>query len=67
MPNIVDNFTFIETPIKDVFVIIENDGNQVAKSFKPVLIPSEMTMVKLVSDKLKDIKGELTVRLEKRA
>ena len=57
----------VRKPIKDVFVIIENNGNQVARLFKQVLIPSEMTMVKLNSEKLKDIKGDLTVRLEKRA
>ena len=56
----------VRKPIKDVFIVIENNGTQVAKVVKPVLIPSEMTMVKLSSDKLKDINGELTVRLEKR-
>lgn len=56
----------VRKPIQDVFVIIESNGQQIAKIMKPVLIPSEMTMVKLPVDKLSGVEGEMTVRLEKR-
>lgn len=56
----------VRKPIKDVFVVIESNGEVISKIMKPVLIPSEMTMVKLSIDKLANVKGELTVRLEKR-
>ncbi len=56
----------VRQPVKDVFLIIESNGQQIAKMFKPVLIPSEMVMVKLSKDKLPLIKGEVTLRLEAR-
>ena len=56
----------VRKPIKDVFLIIESDGQQIAKMFKPVLIPSEMVMVKLANDKLSNVKGEIILRLEAR-
>lgn len=56
----------VRKPVKDVWLIIESRGEQVAKLFKPVLIPSEMVMVKLSKDKLSLIKDEVTLRLEAR-
>ena len=56
----------VRKPVKDVFLIIESNGQQIAKQFKPVLIPSEMVMVKLAKDKLALLKGEVSLRLEAR-
>ena len=56
----------VRTPVKDVFLIIESNGQQIAKMIKPVLIPSEMVMVKLSKDKLSLIKSEISLRLEAR-
>ena len=56
----------VRKPVKDVWLIIESNGEQVAKIMKPVLIPSEMVMVKLSKDKLDLIKDEVTLRLEAR-
>jgi hypothetical protein len=64
-----ENVTFkfrVRKPVKDVWLIIESNGQQVAKIMKPVLIPSEMVMVKLSKDKLDLIKDEVTLRLEAR-
>ena len=56
----------VRKPVKDVFLIIESSGQQIAKIVKPVLIPSEMVMVKLSKDKLSLIKDEISLRLEAR-
>ena len=56
----------VRCPVKDVNLIIESNGQQIAKIFKPVLIPSEMVMVKLSKDKLSLIQGEVSLRLEAR-
>ena len=56
----------VRKPVKDVYLIIENNGQQIAKIMKPVLIPSEMVMVKLSKDKLSNLKGDVTLRLEGR-
>ena len=56
----------VRKPVKDVNLIIESNGQLISKIFKPVLIPSEMVMVKLSKDKLIDIKEEITMRLEAR-
>ena len=56
----------VRKPVKDVFLIIESNGEQIAKMFKPVLIPSEMVMVKLAKEKLGLLKGEVSLRLEER-
>ena len=56
----------VKKPVKDVFLIIESNGQQIAKMMKPVLIPSEMVMVKLSKDKLSLIKDEISLRLEER-
>ena len=56
----------VRKPVKDVNLIIESNGQLISKIFKPVLIPSEMVMVKLSKDKLTAIKEEITMRLEAR-
>ncbi len=56
----------VRKPVKDVYLIIESNGEQVLKQFKPVLIPSEMVMVKLSKDKLASIKDEVSLRLEEK-
>ena len=56
----------VRKPVKDVYLIIESNGEQIAKIFKPVLIPSEMVMVKLASDKLANVDKEVSLRLEER-
>ena len=56
----------VKQPVKDVYLVIESQGVVIDKIIKPVLIPSEMTMVKLSLDKLQNIKGELSLRIEKR-
>ena len=56
----------VRRPVKDVNLIIESNGEVIAKMPKPVLIPSEMVMVKLKEDKLSLMKGEVLLRLEER-
>ena len=56
----------VRRPVKDVKVVIESGGEKIQEIIKPVLIPSEMTMIKLNKDKLSLIKGDLSVRIESR-
>lgn len=56
----------VRKPVQDVFVFVENNGVLLAKVLKPALIPSEMTMIKIPAEKLLNLQGEVTVRLEKR-
>ena len=56
----------VRRPVKDVKVVIESGGEKIQEIIKPVLIPSEMTMIKLSKDKLSLIKGDLSVRIESR-
>ena len=64
-----ENITFkfrVRKPVKDMNLIIESNNIVITKMFKPVLIPSEMVMVKFPAEKLKDVQGEITLRLEAR-
>ena len=64
-----ENVTFkfrVRKPVKDMNLIIESNNTVITKMFKPVLIPSEMVMVKFPAEKLKDVQGEITLRLEAR-
>ncbi len=54
----------VRKPVKDMNVIIESNGQLISKIFKPALIPSEMVMVKLSKDKLANVQGEISLRLE---
>ena len=56
----------VRKPAKDVFLIIESNNNVIAKIVKPVLIPSEMVMVKFAKDKISQLGDEVTLRLEAR-
>ena len=56
----------VRKPVKDVFLIIESNKNVIAKIVKPVLIPSEMVMVKFAKDKISQLGDEVTLRLEAR-
>lgn len=57
----------VRSPIKDVYVIVESNGQVICKIFKPVLIPSEMTMIKVKNELLSNIKDNIIVRLEMRS
>ena len=57
----------VRKPIKNVFVNFSSNGEVVHKVVKPVLIPSEMVMIKVSKDKLMNVKGEeIEVGLEER-
>ena len=56
----------VRKPVKDMFLIIESNNNVIAKIVKPVLIPSEMVMVKFAKDKISQLGDEVTLRLEAR-
>ena len=56
----------VRKPVKDQFVLVKSGENVLLKTFKPVLIPSEMVMIKLAKDKLKDVKEDIVISLEER-
>ena len=57
----------VRKPIKNVFVTIKDGDKEIMKVMKPVLIPSEMVMIKISKDNLAKIVGEeLVVGLEER-
>ena len=57
----------VRKPVKNVFVNFVANEESINKVVKPVLIPSEMVMIKISKDKLANIKGdELIVSLEER-
>ena len=56
----------VRKPIKNVFVNFSSEGNIFHKVVKPVLIPSEMVMIKVNKDKLASANSEITVSLEER-
>ena len=57
----------VRKPVKNVFVNFKSNGEVIYKVIKPVLIPSEMVMIKLGKDKLANVKGEeIEVSLEER-
>ena len=56
----------VRRPVKDVNLVIESGVEIVAKMVKPVLIPSEMVMVKIAPEKLAMLKDEVSLRLEER-
>ncbi len=65
-----DSITFkfrVRRPIQNVFVTFEDNGNEIAKFVRPVLIPSEMVMLKLNQAQLAKIEsGEITVSIKER-
>ena len=57
----------VRRPIQNVFVTIKDGEEVVSKVMKPVLIPSEMVMIKLKKEQLDKINGnEIVVGLEER-
>ena len=56
----------VRKPVTDQNVIIRSGEEVLMKVPKPVLIPSEMVMIKLNKDKLVDVKEDITVSLEDR-
>ena len=65
-----DSITFkfrVRKPINNVFVTIKDGENLISKALKPVLIPSEMVMVKLNKEQLAKINSnEIVISLEER-
>lgn len=65
-----DDITFkfrVRKPIQNVFVNFKSGDALIHKVVRPVLIPSEMVMIKLNKDKLKDLPlQEIEVSLEER-
>ena len=67
--NTEENITLkfrVRKPVKDVNLIIRSGDKIIQKIVKPVMIPSEMDMVKLDTEKLKDVAQELTLLVEER-
>ena len=57
----------VRKPIQNVFVKFESNEELIHKVVKPVLIPSEMVMIKIPASKLSLVKGEeIVVSLEER-
>ncbi len=54
----------VRKPIKDLNVIFLDKDKEIKKIFKSVLIPSEMTEIKLTNDELKLFKNNITVKVE---
>ena len=67
--NVQENVTLkfrVRKPVKDVNLIIRSGDKVIQKMVKPVMIPSEMVMVKLDKEKLKEVGEELTLLVEER-
>ena len=56
----------VRKPVKNVFVNFASQEEVFHKVVKPVLIPSEMVMIKVSKDKLVSVKDEIVVSLEER-
>ena len=56
----------VRRPIQDQIVWIKAGETVIMKSIKPVMIPSEMVMIKIPKDKLKGIKEDIVVYAEDR-
>lgn len=58
------NFKFrVRKPSKNVYIVFEQDGQLIKKIFKPVIIPSEMEIVKLAKSLFSKDGGPITVRM----
>ena len=53
-------------PVQDQIVWIKSGETVISKLIKPVMIPSEMVMIKLPKEKLVGIKEDIVVSLEDR-
>ena len=56
----------VRRPIQDQIVWIKSGETVIMKVIKPVMIPSEMVMIKIPKDKLKGIKKDIVVYAENR-
>ena len=56
----------VRKPVQDQIVWIKSGEQIIMKQIKPVMIPSEMVMIKIPKDKLVDIKEDIVVSLEDR-
>ena len=56
----------VRRPVQDQIVWIKSGEQVLAKIIKPVMIPSEMVMIKLAKEKLVDVKEDIVVSLEDR-
>ena len=56
----------VRKPVQDQIVWIKSGEQVLLKAIRPVLIPSEMVMIKLSKDKLVGVKEDIIVSLEDR-
>ena len=56
----------VRRPVQDQIVWIKSGETIIMKQIKPVMIPSEMVMIKIAKDKLVGIKEDIVVSLEDR-
>ena len=56
----------VRKPVQDQIVWIKSGETVIMKVIKPVMIPSEMVMIKIAKDKLVDLKEDIIVSLEDR-
>ena len=56
----------VKSPVTDQVVLVKSGEEVLLKVIKPVLIPSEMVMIKLSKDKLVNAKEDIVVSLEDR-
>ena len=56
----------VRRPVQDQIVWIKSGETVISKAIKPVMIPSEMVMIKISKDKLVDLKEDIVVSLEDR-
>lgn len=53
----------VRREIRNANVIVKNNGEVISQTFKMVMIPSEMVMIKLKKEKLENLNGELVVEI----
>ena len=56
----------VRRPVQDQIVWIKAGETVILKQIKPVMIPSEMVMIKIPKEKLEGIKEDIVVSLEDR-
>ena len=56
----------VRRPVQDQIVWIKSGENVIMKQIKPVMIPSEMVMIKIAKEKLEGVKEDIIVSLEDR-
>ena len=56
----------VRKPVQDQIVWIKSGENVIMKVIKPVMIPSEMVMIKIAKDKLAGLQEDIVVSLEDR-